>query len=79
MGLARVAEFLECVRTRKEPTSTPEDAFRSTATVQLGMIACDVGARIRWDAERETLPDCPAAAASLKREYRVPWKHPYVR
>lgn len=78
MGLASVAEFLECVRTRATPSVSVEDAFRSTATVQLGAIAYKVGSRIRWDAERETIPDHPEAAGLLKREYRAPWKHPFA-
>jgi hypothetical protein len=40
------------------------------------MIAYRVGAKILWDAQRETIPNHPAAAELLKREYRTPWQHP---
>jgi hypothetical protein len=45
--------------------------------VQLGMIAYESGSIVRWDAAAEQIPDNPAAAKLLKREYRAPWKHPY--
>ncbi|MGA2034518.1 MAG: Gfo/Idh/MocA family oxidoreductase, partial [Thermoguttaceae bacterium] len=41
LGAAHMDDFLTAVRTRKQPTCTPDDAFRSTATVQLAMIALE--------------------------------------
>jgi hypothetical protein len=46
--------------------------------VKLAMISYATGRTIRWDAERETIPDDAAAAKLLKRAYRAPWKHPYA-
>jgi predicted dehydrogenase len=72
---AHVGEFLEAVRTRKPAGCTLEDAARSTACVQLAMIAYKTGARVIWDdAHGEAGP--AAAAALLKRDYRAPYKHP---
>jgi hypothetical protein len=76
-GLDHMADFLAAVRSRKQPACTIDDAFRSTATVQLGMIAYETGSAVRWDAASERIPNNPAAAALLKREYRKPWAHPY--
>lgn len=75
-GQAHMAEFLESIRTRKAPAASTEDAYYSTATVKLAMIAYETGSKITWDAATEQIPDHPAAAALLKREYRAPWKHP---
>ena len=72
-----VAEFLEAVRTRTPASCTPEDAHRSTSSVQLAMIALESGGRVEWDAARETVRDNAKANALLKREYRAPWVHPY--
>ena len=72
-----MADFLEAVRTRRQPACPIEEGFRTTATVQLGMIAYESGSVVRWDAQREQIPDNPPAAKLLKREYRQPWKHPY--
>ena len=74
---AHVAEFLDAVRSRKQPSCTPEDAYRSTTAVQLAMIALEAGGRVEWDAHAEQIRNNAAASALLKREYRAPWKHPY--
>ena len=76
-GVVHVAEFLEAVRTRKQPSCPPEDAYRSTATVQLGMIAYNTGSRVQWDSRRERITNNPYAARLLKRPYRAPYRHPY--
>ncbi len=77
MAVAHMTEFLEAVRTRKPPSCSVEEGYRSTATVKLGMIAYAVGARIAWDERSEQIVGHPAAAGMLKRPYRAPWRHPY--
>jgi len=72
-----VAEWLEAVRTRGKVSCPPEEAFRSTATVQLAMIALKAGGRVDWDVATEQVRDNPKAAALLKRDYRGPWVHPW--
>ena len=47
---AHVAEWLEAVRTRGKVSCPPEDAYRSTAAVQLAMVALKAGGRVDWDA-----------------------------
>ena len=76
--LAHVSEFLDAVRTRKPVSCTPDDAYRSTAAVQLAMIALESGGRVEWDEATEQVRDNPRAAALLRREYRGPWEHPYA-
>lgn len=76
-GKMHMAEFLDAVRTRKQPGCLIEDALRSTATVKLAMIAYDTGSKIAWDAAKEGIVGNPTAAQHLQREYRQPWKHPY--
>ena len=71
-----VAEFLDAVRTRKQPSCLIEDAFQSTGTVQLGMISYGSSGPVVWDMENEDIPDNPKARELLKREYRAPWQHP---
>lgn len=76
-GLKHVQNWLESIRAHKQPVCLPEDAFRSTATVQLAMIAYKTGSRVVWDAAEEQIVGNPGAAKLLKREYRAPYKHPY--
>jgi len=76
LGTEHMAAFLRAVRTGK-PTACPiEDAYRTTATVQLGMIAYESNSVVDWDAATEQIPNNPAAAKLLKRNYRPPYKHP---
>lgn len=77
MGTLHMANFLEAVRTRQPALCQPEDAYQSTATVQLAMIAYHAGAKLTWDAAGEQITGNPAAAKLLKRDYRAPWKHPH--
>jgi predicted dehydrogenase len=76
LGLLHMEDFLRAVRTRRPPVCLIDDAFASTATVQLGMIAYETASTIRWDASSQQIPGNPAAAQLLKRAYRPPWKHP---
>jgi hypothetical protein len=71
-----VGEFLDAVRSRRPPSCTLEDAARSTASVQLAMIAYKTGARVTWDDARGEVTGPSAAAALQKRDYRAPYKHP---
>ena len=77
-GKLHMAEFLNAVSTRQQPGCLIEDAHRSTASVKLAMIAYETGSRIVWDAPQEQIPDNPAAAKLLQRQYRKPWKHPLI-
>jgi predicted dehydrogenase len=75
LGGRHMADFLAAVRQRRSPACEVEDAFRSTATVQLAMIAHENHAVVEWDADGQTIVD-DSLAHAMKREYRPPWKHP---
>lgn len=72
-----VKNFLEAVRRkdRKLISCTPDDAFMSTATVQLATIAYNTGSVVKWDEAKGEILNNPAASALLKREYRK-YQHP---
>ncbi len=76
-GVLHMAEFLQAVRDRNQPGCTTEDAYASTTAVKLAMIAYDTGARIAWDAAAERITNHLDANRLLKRDYRLPWQHPY--
>jgi predicted dehydrogenase len=73
-----VGNFLEAVRKKDKSliNCTPEDAFQSTATVQLAMISYNTGSIIKWDYQNKKIIGNPAATALLKREYRGNYIHP---
>jgi predicted dehydrogenase len=72
-----VDNFLKAVRSKDKTliSCTPEDAFQSTATVQLAMIAYNTGTIVKWDQEKKEIIDNPSASALLKREYRGKYLH----
>jgi predicted dehydrogenase len=76
-GGLHMANFLNAVRTRGTPACLIEDAFQSTATVQLAMIAYRSVGVVRWDRQKEQVEGNPKAAALLMRPYRAPYVHPY--
>ncbi|MBI1389528.1 MAG: gfo/Idh/MocA family oxidoreductase [bacterium] len=52
-GGDHVANFLECVKTRKEPNSPVEVGHQVINAAHLGNISYRTGRRVKWDAEQE--------------------------
>jgi hypothetical protein len=73
-----VGNFLKAVRNKDKSliTCTPEDAFQSTATVQLAMVSYNTGSIVKWDDENNQIINNPEASALLKRDYRGKYLHP---
>ncbi|MCX8036491.1 MAG: Gfo/Idh/MocA family oxidoreductase [Candidatus Sumerlaeia bacterium] len=68
-----VANFLECVKTRRKPNCDIEDGHRATTMALLANISLAVRARLEWDAEREVILNHKEANEMLRYEYRAPW------
>lgn len=71
--VAHVRNFLDCIKSRKEPNSDLESGHRVATVCHLANISLRVGRKIKWDAEREMILDDPEAARMLIRPYRKPW------
>lgn len=73
-----VANFLNAVKNKNKSLidCPPEDAFQSTATVQLAMISYYTGSLVKWDMTKKEIVDNKLASALLKRDYRGKYKHP---
>lgn len=74
----QVESFLNAVKLKDKKliSCTPEDAFQSTATVQLAMISYYTGSLVKWDQQKREIIGNPEAAKLLKREYRGKYVHP---
>ncbi len=48
---AHIQNFLECVRTRKEPNGTIEKGFQAALVIQMANLSLETGRRIRWNAQ----------------------------
>ncbi len=68
-----VANFFDCVKTRRRPVADVEIGHRSTSIALLGNIAFHTGRKLTWDTEREDFVDDSAASQLLSRAARPPW------
>lgn len=71
--LRHVRNFLDCVKSRKEPNSDLESGHRVTTVCHLANISMKVGRKLRWDVQREEIVGDAEAARMLERPYRQPW------
>ena len=73
-----VENFLNAVKNKDKGmiNCTPEDAFQSTATVQLAMISYYTGSLVKWDQSINAIVNNMQASKLLRREYRGKYKHP---
>jgi predicted dehydrogenase len=67
--------FLDCVKSRKEPYLPAEIGHRCATVCHLGNIAMQAGRKLRWDPVKEEFPNDPDANASRfrSRPMRAPW------
>ncbi len=71
--VAHARNFLDCVKSRKEPNSDLESGHRIVTVCHLANISLRTGRKIRWDAEKEEIIGDSEANAMLERPYRAPW------
>lgn len=69
-----VRNFLECVKSRKNPFCTLEDGHRSTSFAHLANISLAVKQRLEWDSVNERFTNSEKANQLLRYDYRKPWK-----
>jgi predicted dehydrogenase len=71
-GLIR--NFLDCIKSGKEPFCPLEEGHRSTSFAHLANIALSVKQRLEWDPVKERFTNSEKANQLLSYEYRKPWK-----
>jgi len=75
-----VADFVNAVKAKdkKLVSCEIEDAFKSTAAVQLAMISYYTGSKVNWDAEKLAIIGNKEASKLLARPYRRGYKRPVI-
>lgn len=68
------ANWLECVRSGKEPICPPEVGHRSASICHLGNIGYRLNRALKWDPVKELFVGDEAANKELTREPRAKWK-----
>jgi len=66
--------FLDCIKSRKDPIAPAEVGHRSAAICHLGNIAMLTGRKLKWDHEREQFINDATANQMLSRPMRSPWR-----
>lgn len=66
--------FLDAIRTGRQPISHIDAAARGETMCQMGDIATRLKRKLRWDPDKEIFPDDAQANARLSRPMRAPWR-----
>ncbi len=66
-------DFLDCMRSRKDPYFPVDIGHRVSSVCHLGNIAIRLGRKLRWDPHAERFPDDAEANTYLSRPLRAPW------
>ena len=69
-------DFLQCVKTRKDPYFPVDIGHRVSTVCHLANIAIKTGRKLRWDPVAEKFPDDEEANKMLDRPRRDPWQLP---
>jgi len=65
--------FLDCVKSRRDPYFPAEIGHRCSSLLHIGNIAMDLGRKLRWDPQKEEFPGDAQANLRLSRAMREPW------
>jgi predicted dehydrogenase len=65
--------FLDCIKSRKDPVTDIESGHRVVTTCHLANLSLKTGRKLVWDATKEEIVNDPEANHLLVRQYRKPW------
>jgi hypothetical protein len=71
------ANFIEAVKSRKQPESNLAYARKMTLPMHLAVISFRLKSKLEWDSRKERFEDNDDANKLLFREYRQPWSIKY--
>ena len=66
-------DFVNCIKSRLEPMIPAEIGHRTATMCQIGHIALQTGAKLKWNPETERFVDNAEANKLLSRPQRAPW------
>jgi hypothetical protein len=71
--------WLDCIKSRKEPISPVEIGHRACSVCLLVHIGMKLGRKVIWDPEKEMFPNDAEANALLSRPQRAPYGTDYIK
>lgn len=66
--------FIECVKSRRDPIAPIEEAHRTITVAHLGNIAMMLGRKVRWNPDTESFVNDASAQRMCDRAMREPWR-----
>ncbi len=69
-----IQNFLDCVKSRKEPIAPAEVGHRTATICHLGNIAMLLKRKLKWDPAKENFVGDEVANRMLQRSRRAPWR-----
>jgi hypothetical protein len=69
-------EWLDCVRSRKQPSCNPEYHTSIDLAISLANVSYRLGRAVHFDPKTETIVGDPEARRLARPEYRAPWRFP---
>jgi predicted dehydrogenase len=72
--IPHLRDFLDCVKTRRQPVSNPEVAQRSHTIIHCANLCLRLGRRLQWDPATERFTNDDEANRLLSRPMRKPWQ-----
>jgi predicted dehydrogenase len=76
---AHVRNFLDCVKSRKQPVLNLELGHHVSTVAHLGNLAFRAGKKLNWDAVNEKVIGDHEADKLVGVKYRTPWHLPYAK
>ena len=66
--------WLDCIKSRKDPVCSVDVGHRSASVCHLGNIAVRTGKKLVWDPQQQQVVGDAELAKWVSRPYRLPWK-----
>ena len=68
-----MGNFIDCMKSRKDPICSAETGHRSASLCHLGVTAIRLGRKLKWDPVKEQYVDDAEANQYVAREMREPF------
>ena len=75
----QVGNWLDCIKSRKEPISPVEIGHRACTVCLVTHIAMKLGRKLNWDPDKERFVNDDEANSMLSRPQRAPYGTNYIK